>query len=121
MEKKTLKKIIFVDDDHDILTVSKYCLENMAGVEIKFLDSGDQAINEALYFQPDLIILDVMMPGMDGISAFNAMKLQPTIASIPVVFITARLQKSEIDKYLSIGVIGVIKKPFDPLTLSDTI
>lgn len=88
---------------------------------MKYLTSGEGAIREALTFQPDLIILDVMMPKMDGIDTLNAMHLLPSIAHIPVVFNTAKVQKEEIARYYKLGIVDVIIKPFDPLTLASSI
>lgn len=121
MIKKPLTKLLFIDDDNDILTIAKYCLESLSGVTVKYLSSGEETIQEALDFQPDLIILDVMMPKMDGVATINAMHLIPSIVHIPVVFITAKVQKEEIAQYFKLGVIDVITKPFDPLTLPSTI
>ncbi len=117
MTKKPLTKIIFVDDDPDLLTIAQYSLENIPNISVKYLSSGEAAIQEALQFKPDLILLDVMMPKMDGIATFNTMRLIPSIAHIPVVFITAKVQKEEITHYSMIGILDVIIKPFNPLTL----
>lgn len=121
MKNKPLTKILFVDDDLDILTIAKYCLEDLSGVTIKYLTSGEEAIKEALVFEPDLIILDVMMPKMDGVSTFNAMRLLPTLTHIPVVFITAKVQTEELANYYKLGALDVIVKPFDPLMLPATV
>jgi two-component system, OmpR family, response regulator len=121
MGKKSLSKMLFVDDDEDVLTIAKYCLKNLTGISVKYLRSGEEAIREALDFQPDLILLDVMMPKMDGIATIKAMKLMPKIAHIPVIFFTAKAQKEEISNYLKLGVIDVITKPFDPITLGSDI
>ena len=121
MTKKLLNKILFVDDDPDILTIARYCLENSSDITVKYLNSGERAIQEALVFQPDLILLDVMMPNMDGISTLTAMRLLPSLAKIPVVFITAKVQKEELVNYSKLGILDVIIKPFDPLTLASTI
>ncbi|MBF8263789.1 MAG: response regulator [Parachlamydiales bacterium] len=121
MPDHKLSKLLIVDDDHDCLTIAKYCLENMSGVTIKYASSGEEALQEAILFLPDLILLDAMMPKMDGISTLKAMRLIPALASIPVVFFTAKVQKEDIASFLRAGAIDVITKPFDPLTLSSTI
>lgn len=113
--------MIVVDDDEDVLTIAKYCLESLKGVNIKYLTSGEETLKEALTFRPDLILLDVMMPKMDGITTLKTMKMVPNLANIPVIFFTAKVQKEELAQYLKLGVIETIIKPFDPLTLSDTI
>ncbi|MBS3904822.1 MAG: response regulator [Simkania sp.] len=117
MNIKPLTKLLFVDDDEDILVIAKYCLQELKGVEVKYESSGKAAIQETLQFQPDLILLDVMMPGMDGLATLHAIQQLQTIAHIPVVFFTAKVQKEEITSYHQAGVIDVIVKPFDPLTL----
>ncbi|MCX6989996.1 MAG: response regulator [Chlamydiae bacterium] len=121
MTKKVLKKILLVDDDQDILNVARYCLEELKDIEIKYLSSGEEAIKEALTFQPDLILLDVMMPKMDGITALKAIRLLPSMGSVPVIFFTAKVQKEEISTYHKNGVIDIITKPFDPMTLASRI
>lgn len=121
MEKQPLTKLLCVDDDADVLTIAKYCLENLSGVKVKCVGSGKEAIQEAISFHPDLILLDVMMPEMDGIETVKAIRLDPMIAQIPVIFFTAKTQKYDIDSYLKLGIIDVITKPFDPFTFSKSI
>jgi CheY-like chemotaxis protein len=118
---KTLKKILFVDDDEDILTIAKFCLIGLTDISIKYVNSGEKAIQEALQFQPDLILLDVMMPKMDGVATYKAIRLLPTLSLIPIAFVTAKVQKEEIESYLKLGVVDVISKPFNPLTLPETV
>lgn len=116
-----LKKILFIDDDADIHFIIKMCLEDIPGVELCFALSGEEGIKKAMELHPDMILLDMMMPVMDGIATLRAFKLLPSVAKIPVVFFTARAQKSEIDEYLKMGALDVIVKPFDPILLADTI
>ena len=117
MPNRPLRKILFVDDDLDILTIARYALANLKDVEMKFVSSGEEAIREVIPFQPDLILLDVMMPKMDGITTFKIIRELPASAHIPVVFFTAKVQKEEISTYLKAGGIDVITKPFDPIAL----
>ena len=121
MTKPPLSKIILIDDDPDILLIAKYSLENMQGVSIKYCDSGQEGIKEALDFEPDLILVDVMMPNMDGIAFIEAMRLIPILAKIPVAFLTAKIQKEDLDQYNAIGIKEVITKPFDPIKLPEEI
>lgn len=121
MEKKTLNKIIFVDDDEDLLQIAKYCLQDLKGAEIQFLSSGEEAIKQALISPPDLIILDVMMPKMDGIATLKTLQMLPSLSSVPVIFITARSQREELEEYQKLGIMGTITKPFDPLELAQII
>lgn len=117
MTEKKLTKLLIVDDDVDILKVAKFALKTLPEVTIKFLNSGEEAIKEALIFQPDLIILDVMMPKMDGVATLKALHLLPSLIDVPVVFFTAKVRKDEIANYHHLGVIDVIIKPFDPIAL----
>lgn len=121
MQKKPLTKMILVDDDEDVLTIAKYCLESLKGVTIKYLSSGEETLKEALTFQPELILLDVMMPKMDGMTTLKALKMVPHLSHIPVVFFTAKVQKDEINQYLKLGVIDIIVKPFDPISFPEKI
>lgn len=121
MSNRILTKLLVVDDDDDILTIAKFALEDLKGVAIKYVNSGEEAVQEALTFQPDMILLDVMMPKMDGIATLKAIHLLPSIAHIPIIFFTAKVQKSELDKFISIGAFDIITKPFDPLTLANSV
>lgn len=116
--EKPLNRILFVDNDQDILTIAKYCLDDLRYTTVKYLTSGEAAIYEALLFKPDLIIMNVIMPKMDGITTFTLLRKIPSLEEIPVVFITAKVQREEIANYLKMGVFDVIIKPFDPLTLT---
>lgn len=121
MDKKPLKKILFIDDDSDILTIAKYAMSEHSEYSIKFLTSGEEGIKEAINSPPDLILLDVMMPAMDGIATFKALKLMPKLSHIPIVFFTAKVQKNELQQYLDLGAIDIIIKPFDLAALPDII
>ncbi|MBI5346114.1 MAG: response regulator [Chlamydiae bacterium] len=118
---KSLKKLLIVDDDQDIIDIIQIALEEMPGVQIKYCLSAESGIKEALSFQPDFILIDVMMPHMDGIAMLKAMRLIPALANVPVAFLTAKIQKEEIDQYHKLGVKEIITKPFDPITLADQI
>lgn len=112
--------MIVVDDDENILEIVTFALEELP-IDIRYCHSGQEAIQEALSFQPDLILLDFMMPNMDGEAVLHAMRLIPTLANIPVIFLTAKIQKEEREQYLKMGAVQVIGKPFDPMTLGETI
>ena len=114
---KILSKILVVDDDEDVLTVLRYCFSSNPAIELQCVRSGEEALHWVLEHQPDLILLDAMMPYMDGIATCKALKLIPTLSKVPIVFLTAKTQKKEIEEYLALGAIGVITKPFDALTL----
>ncbi len=118
---KELKKILFVDDDEDIHLIVKLSLHEIPNLEFRSAYSGEDAIKIAMEFLPDLILLDVMMPKMDGFATLQAIRLMPTLLNIPIIFLTARVQKAEIETYLKLGVLDVITKPFDPATFAPNI
>ncbi len=116
-----LKKILYVEDEEDIRSIAKISLEDIGGFTVKFCSSGNEAIAEAEAFKPDLLILDVMMPGLDGPETLQELRKLPTIKNVPAFFMTARIQESEIAQYKRMGASEVIPKPFDPMTLANTI
>ncbi len=118
---KSLERILLVEDDPDIQAVGQLALEAVGGFTVQVCGSGQEALKRASAFAPDLILLDVMMPGMDGPSTLSALRAQPETAGIPVMFMTAKVQPHEIARYKELGAVEVISKPFDPMTLSDTI
>lgn len=118
---KSLERILLVEDDPDIQAVGQLALEAVGGFKVQVCGSGQEALKRAPMFAPDLILLDVMMPGMDGPSTLSALRAQPETAAIPVMFMTAKVQPHEIAHYKELGAVEVISKPFDPMTLSDTI
>ncbi|KPQ29019.1 MAG: Response regulators consisting of a CheY-like receiver domain and a winged-helix DNA-binding domain [Marinobacter excellens HL-55] len=117
----TLNKVLYVEDDPDIRAIAELALQDVGGFEAALCSSGQQALEVAPEFGPDLILLDVMMPEMDGPETLNKLRNFPETRSTPVIFMTARIQSSEIEEYLALGAIGVIPKPFDPMTLADDI
>lgn len=118
-----LEKILLVEDEQDIQEVARLSLENIGSFTVKVCDSGKDALSEAQNFKPDLILLDVMMPGMDGLTTLNNLRQSPNtdINNIPVIFMTAKAQANEMKNYISSGAIGAISKPFDPMTLASQI
>lgn len=115
----TLKRIVYVEDEPDIRSIAEFALAQLGGFTVELCESGQQAIEKAPAFKPDLILLDVMMPGMDGIETFARLKALPEIEATPIVFMTAKAMQDEVKRYLSLGAADVIPKPFDPLTLPD--
>lgn len=116
-----LKKIMHVEDDECIRTVAEMALVDVAGFEVLSCDGGHAALEQVEGFAPDLILLDVMMPKMDGLQTLLELRKIPSVVAIPVVFMTAKIQQSEKQQYLDAGAVGIIDKPFDPMLLGDNL
>lgn len=110
-----LQNILYVEDEPDIQAVAKLALEMVGGFMVKTCSSGEQALLEAEAFMPDMVLLDVMMPGMDGPSTLKALRERSLLAQVPVAFMTAKVQSPEVVHYKALD---VITKPFDPMTLA---
>jgi len=111
------KKLLIIDDEQDIRQVVQITLEITADIESELCSSGAMALEYLQHASVDLILLDVMMPGMDGPETLKQIKNNPKTADIPVIFMTAKVQAHEVDAYYQLGVIGVISKPFNPRSL----
>jgi len=111
-------KILIIDDEDDIREVAALSLESVAGWEVIVASSGAQGLARAIEHKPDAILLDVMMPGMDGPTTFRELRKNPVTAKIPVLLLTAKVQSSDQRRFADLGVEAVLFKPFDPLTLS---
>ncbi len=116
-----LRRVLCVEDEADIRTVVQIALEDLGGLQLLVCSSGPEALAAARAFAPDLILLDVMMPGMDGPATLAALRASPELRATPVVFMTAKIQAHEVARYRELGALDVIAKPFDPMTLSDTL
>lgn len=116
-----LTRILYVEDEPDIQTVARLALETLGGFTVEICSSGNEALSRAPGFQPQLILLDVMMPVMDGPATLKMLRGMPQFASTPVIFMTAKVQPSEVAGYKEIGAVDVIPKPFDPMTLSSQV
>ena len=116
-----LKKILYVEDEPDIQKVAKLALEHVGGFDVMVCGSGSEAIKNGPGFEPDMILLDVMMPGMDGPATLEALRKIDVLSKTPAVFLTAKVLPTEIERYKSLGALDVIAKPFDPMTLSDQV
>ncbi len=114
-------RVLYVEDDPDIRVIARIALEDLGGFDVRTCESGEEALRAIAGFQPDLLLLDVMMPGMDGPTLLSHLRKTENGATAPAIFMTARVQRSEIDQYLGLGALSVIAKPFDPLTLADLI
>ncbi|HUA99774.1 MAG TPA: response regulator [Terracidiphilus sp.] len=111
------RRVLIIDDEDDIREVAALSLETVAGWEVFMANSGTQGLARAIEHRPDAILLDVMMPGMDGPTTFRELRKNPITAGIPVLLLTAKVQSSDQRRFADLGVEAVLFKPFDPLTL----
>lgn len=118
---KQLQSILYVEDEPDIRAIAELALETVGGYDLVSCSSGKEAIAAAQQRTPDLILLDVMMPEMDGPETLKRLRELPELADTPAIFMTAKVQPSEVQEYLAMGAVDVIPKPFDPLTLASQI
>jgi two-component system, OmpR family, response regulator len=116
-----LERVLYVEDDPDIRAVGTFALEGVGGLTVKSCASGDEAVAAAAAFDPQLILLDVMMPGMDGPATLQALRALDATSATPIVFMTAKVQPKELALYRDMGVVEAIPKPFDPLALAAVI
>lgn len=114
----SLERILYAEDEPDIQAVAKLALEMVGGFKVLICHSGSETLERVKGFAPDLILLDVMMPGMDGPSTLQRLRANPATAAIPVVFLTAKVQPAEVLQYREMGALDAIAKPFDPMTLA---
>ena len=115
----SLKKILHVEDEDDIREITKLVLESIGGFEVVSCSSGQAALEKVRDFMPDLIVLDVMMPGMDGPATLAALRHLAASADIPVIFMTAQSRPQECEQLMDLGAMGIITKPYDPQTLPE--
>ena len=113
-----LTLVLYVEDDPDIQTVAQMALEMVGGFTLRTCSSGREALLAAAECKPDLLLLDVMMPGMDGPTTLAELRKLPDTGNTPVIFMTAKVQAAEVAQYRELGAIDVIHKPFDPMELS---
>ena len=113
------RSVAYVDDDPDICEVVQTTLCLLADMDVHTACSGEIGIDLAYEKRPDLIVLDVMMPGLDGPATFQRIRTNPLIGATPIIFMTAKVMPSEVAHFLGLGAIGVVGKPFDPLRLGD--
>jgi two-component system OmpR family response regulator len=113
-----LSRIMYVDDEPDIRTIVDLVLHTLEGFSVTLCASGAEALQRAPEILPQLVLLDVMMPGMDGPETFRALRALPATSAVPVVFVTAKVQPVEVARFRGLGAADVIAKPFDPLALA---
>jgi CheY-like chemotaxis protein len=116
-----LTRVLVVEDDVDIQKVIRMSLKMRGVSEIVMVESGTECIDRLGGFTPDVILLDVMMPHVDGYETCRRLKQDPATRAIPVVFLTARVQKADRERGMKLGALGYLTKPFDPMTLHDQI
>lgn len=116
-----LMKVLIIDDDADVRFVARMSLGRVAGMTVVEAARGDEGVALAKSEQPDFILLDMMMPGMDGAATLRALKAAKETASIPVVFLTAKAMAPEVQRLKGLGVRGMVMKPFNPMTLATEI
>ena len=117
----TEKNILLIDDEETIQEVVRVGIEIEAGWQVESASSGRAGINLAQNLQPDVILLDVMMPDLDGIDTLSQLKNNARTSNIPVIFLTAKAQAEEKSQFQSLGVVDVITKPFNSMTLASQI
>lgn len=118
---KPLTHVACIEDDADILQITELALSSIGGLKVTAIDGRRSTLDELAVAQPDLVLLDVVMPGADGLATIKAMAARADLKRLPVVFMTARLQEYDLACYRTAGALGVIAKPFDPLTLADEV
>ena len=114
-----LSKILYAEDEPNIRFVTKMALERIGGFTVAICASGAETLNVVPDFKPDLILLDVRMPGMSGPETFEVLRQVPGFEKTPVVFMTANVMKEDVERYHDMGVADVIAKPFEPTTLPE--
>jgi two-component system OmpR family response regulator len=121
MSAQTLNRILHVGDESDIQEIAKVSLEAVGGFTVETCSSGREALGRAEQFAPDFLLLDVMMPDMDGPTTLGELRKLAGLELTPTVFMTAKVQAHEIERFKELGAIDVITKPFDPMTLAEQV
>jgi CheY-like chemotaxis protein len=115
------KQVLIIDDEYDIRAVAQLTLKTVGGWEVSSASSGNEGLAKAAEQQPDVILLDVMMPEIDGIETFHALQANPATQSIPVILMTAKVQAAEQRRFAELNVAGIITKPFKAMKLPEEI
>jgi CheY-like chemotaxis protein len=121
MNRSELKTILYVDDEPDIREVVQMSLSLVEGLDVQTCESGERALQILPQLQPDLLLLDVMMPGMDGPSTLMKLRTVSGLEKLPVVFMTAKAMPQEVARFRELGAAAVIAKPFDPIQLGNQV
>jgi CheY-like chemotaxis protein len=115
------KRILLIDDEDDVREIAATSLEMIAGWQVISASSGEDGVLKAQQERPEAILLDVMMPEQDGAATLARLRAQQSTAGIPVIFLTAKVQPAEQRRLQSLGAMGIVSKPFDPLVLPENI
>jgi len=113
-----IRSVLLVDDEPDIRAVGEIALAHIGGWDVAVACDGEEALALVRTKRPDVVLLDMMMPGMDGLQTLAHLKADPDTSTLPVIFMTAKVLPTEIENYMASGAIGVIPKPYDPVNLS---
>jgi CheY-like chemotaxis protein len=116
-----IAKVLMIDDEPDIRQIGRMSLKGVGKWQVVLASTGVEGVEAAVRERPDLILLDVMMPGQDGAKTLEQLRGNDATRHIPVIFMTARAREQDVQQYLAHGAIGVITKPFDPMTLPQNI
>ncbi len=114
-------KILIVDDEEDIRQIARFALSQVGSMKVIEAENGTEGVRIAAEEKPDAILMDVLMPGLDGPATLVELRKNPGTSTIPVIFLTAQSSPSELNKLKSFGAAGVLNKPFDPITLADEV
>ena len=114
-------KVLLIDDEEDVREIARLSLGRVGGMEVCDAASGREAVEQAVHEKPDFILLDMMMPEMDGPTTLAALRANAETAAIPVIFLTAKAVPSEVERLRQLGAIGIITKPFEPMTLAGVV
>jgi two-component system, OmpR family, response regulator len=121
MNRSELKTILYVDDEPDIREVVQMSLSLVEGLDVQTCESGERALQLLPQLRPDMLLLDVMMPGMDGPSTLMKLRTVPGLEKLPVIFMTAKAMPQEVARFRELGAVSVIAKPFDPIKLGNQV
>lgn len=114
-----LQHVLCVEDEPDIRLIAQLALETVGGLQVSLCAAGTDAVDVASSEHPDLVVLDVVMPGLDGPGTLQALRADPRTRHLPVVFMTAKVQPAEVAQLMALGALAVVAKPFDPMTLAE--
>ena len=118
---QTLTRVLCVDDDPDIRIMLEFALRRVGGLEVAICASGIEALARAQEFAPDLMLLDAVMPGMDGPATLRRLRAIPALADVPALFLTAKADSDEMEHFADMGAHGILAKPFDAMKLADVV